>query len=186
MSQHSSEPVENSTPNPDSGAKLVPTSPAEVAPSPTGQDEASSPAEATPQAVRLDDYAARVAAQTGHLGFNPETVIIQPPPPPPEPPTGRIEENAVTKTQLAEQLNVSVRTVERWANEGVLPAPLRQGRGGMETLFQHDAALVYWGEQTEQARKERRARQRNRRNLPQDGLTRESRSRRGRRPGSSS
>ncbi len=112
------------------------------------------------------------------LGLNPETVIIQPPSPPPDAPSGRAEENSVTKAELAEQLQVSVRTINRWVNEGILPTPIRKGRGRMATRFQADAALLYWQEQGEEARKERRHRQRNRRNLPQDSLTHESRRRR--------
>lgn len=169
-----------------SGAEIIPAhqadppAPAEGKPAPTKRRRRST---ASAEQVSLGEYARRASQRS--VSANGETpVIVQPPPPPPEPPTGSAEENSVTKTELARQLEVSVRTVERWVEEGILPAPIRQGRGRMATRFQADAALLYWQEQGEEARKERRARQRNRRNLDQDGLTRESQLRRHRRPGS--
>lgn len=141
----------------------------------------SSETAATPEATMRNaaDHTAR-ATQSGVPvgGLNPETVIIQPPAPPPEPPSGRADEQSVTRAELAAQLQVSERTVDRWVTEGVLPAPVRQGRGRMATRFPADAALLYWQEQGEEARKERRHRQRSRKSLPQDALTRESQSRR--------
>lgn len=187
--------MSNTPETPESG----PDSPgAEIVPAPQADPPASSEDNPTPapakrrrkpttptEQVSVGEYARRAGQRT--VSAHGETpVIVQPPPPPPEPPTGAAEENSVTKTELARQLQVSVRTVERWAEEGVLPAPIRQGRGRMATRFPADAALLYWQEQGEESRKERRARQRNRRNLPQDGLTRESQLRRNRRPGSSS
>ncbi len=181
--------MSNRSPRPDvgraseTGTEVGPTSQTEskveIAPSiergtpagPSAQTEAISPATA--------DYTTHAARHTASLGINPETVIIQPPTPAPEPPTGRADENSVTKAELAAQLDTSERTVDRWVAEGILPAPIRQGRGRMTTRFQADAALLYWQEQGEEARKERRHRQRNRRNLPQDSLTFESRRRRG-------
>lgn len=168
---------------PDTGAEVVP--PSQVGPEseiasfteqgiPAGlsaQTEASSPNTA--------EYMVRASEHATSLGINPETVIIQAPAPVPEPPTGRADENSVTKAELAAQLDTSERTVDRWVAEGILPAPIRPGRGRMATRFQADAALLYWQEQGEEARKERCHRQRNRRNLPQDSLTFESRRRRG-------
>lgn len=193
------------SPDPDSTAEttstdLVPASssepPAEAGPS-AASTEASTPgvdsaatvepaAKTEPLPLAAASYTQRAAQHAGSLGINPETVIIQPPAPPPASPTGRADENSVTKAELAEQLQTSQRTIDRWVAEGVLPAPVRQGRGRMPTRFQADAALLYWKEQGEEARKERRHRQRNRRNLPQESLTRESRSRRNRRPGGTS
>lgn len=111
------------------------------------------------------------------LGLDPQTVVIQPPAPPPPPPSGQAQDRTVTRRQLAEQLQVSERTVDRWSDEGVLPAPIRQGRGRMSTLYPADAAALFWDEQGEESRKVRRSRQRHRKSRSNSSLTHEARRR---------